>query len=246
MSLSIVIPAYNEAKRLPATLERIRDCFAGVTGSMVLGELIVVDDGSRDGTHAAAGAFAASLPLRVLPMPVNRGKGAAVRTGMLAATGDRVLFYDADGATPPEEILNLGAAMDASGADVAIGSRVNPEQGIVTMSWYRRLIGRVYHALCAPLVPGLQDTACGCKLFTAAAAKDLFSRQTIDRFAFDVEILFLAHRLGYRIEEVRVAWTAVEGSKVRIVRDGVNMFRSVAGLYLAWLKAPPAQRGSAR
>lgn len=246
MSLSIVIPAYNEAKRLPETLERIQACFAGVAGDMALGEVIVVDDGSRDGTIAVAENFTGRLPMRVIALPTNRGKGAAVRTGMLAAAGDRVLFYDADGATPPEEILRLGAAMNSSGADVAIGSRVNPDEEIVTMSAYRRFIGRVYHALCAPLVPGIHDTACGCKLFTAAASRDLFSRQSIDRFAFDVEILFLAHRLGYRIEEMRVAWTAVDGSKVRVVRDGLNMFRSVVGLYLAWLKAPPAQRGSAR
>ncbi len=246
MSLSIVIPAYNEARRLPATLERLQSCFAHVTGVMALHEIVVADDGSRDGTASVAEAFAGRLPIRVVSLPVNRGKGAAVRAGMLAAIGDRVLFYDADGATPPEEILRLGTAMDAAQADVAIGSRVNPEQGIVTMSRYRRLIGRAYHALCAPLVPGIQDTACGCKLFTAAAAHDLFSRQSIDRFAFDVEVLFLARRLGYRITEVRVAWTAVGESKVRIVRDGLNMFRSVAGLYLAWLKAPPAQRGLAR
>ena len=118
--ISFVIPAYNEAKRLPETLERIQACFAGVAGDMALGEVIVVDDGSRDGTIAVAENFTGRLPMRVIALPTNRGKGAAVRTGMLAAAGDRVLFYDADGATPPEEILRLGAAMNSSGADVAI------------------------------------------------------------------------------------------------------------------------------
>ncbi len=238
MTLSIVIPAYNEEKRLPRTLERIEACFAGAPAGIRLLEVIVVDDGSRDATCAAARAYTSRLPLQVLSLPQNKGKGAAVRAGMLAATAERVLFYDADGATPPEEILQLSRAMDTTGADVVIGSRVNPEKGIVTMSIGRRLIGRTYHALCWPLVPGIRDAACGCKLFSAQAGREIFSRQQINRFAFDIEILFLARRLGYRIEEVMVAWTAVDGSTVRIVRDGLNMFRSVLGLYATWLRAP--------
>lgn len=246
MTLSIVIPAYNEAKRLPQTLARLQTCFASVPSELDLHllEVIVVDDASTDDTAAVAEAHAGTLPLRVIRLPKNMGKGGAVRTGMLAAKGDRALFYDADGATPPEEILHLWRVMTRGGADIVIGCRVNPEAGIVTMSTGRRLIGRTYHALCSPLVPGLRDTACGCKLFTAEATCELFSRQTIERFAFDIEILFLARRLHFRVEEVLVSWTAVAESKVRIVRDGINMFRSVLGLYWAWLKAPgELQRG---
>lgn len=248
MNLSIVIPAYNEAKRLPQALKRLQQCFAAVPPELDLRllEVIVVDDASSDGTKAVAEANAGGLPLRVIVQATNTGKGGAVRNGMLAAKGDRILFYDADGATPPEEIFHLWQTMTETKADVVIGSRVNPDAEIVTMSTLRRLIGRTYHALCSPLVPGLNDTACGCKLFTAEATRELFSRQTIERFAFDIEILFLARRLGYRVEEVLVSWTAVAESKVRIVRDGLNMFWSVIGLYLAWFKAPPAQRGSAR
>ncbi len=245
MTLSIVIPAYNEAKRLPPTLDQIRACFAAVPAglNLMLLEVIVVDDASTDGTKAVAEASAAGLPLRVIVQPHNTGKGGAVKTGMLAAKGDRILFYDADGATPATEILRLWQVMTDGGADVVIGCRVNPEAGIVTMTPLRRLIGRTYHALCSPLVPGLRDTACGCKLFSAKATRELFRRQTIDRFAFDIEILFLARRLGYRVEEVLVSWTAVAESKVRIIRDGTNMFKSVIGLYWAWFKSPTLQRG---
>ncbi len=235
MTLSIVIPAYNEAKRLPKTLERLQDCFAAQTDVTLL-EVIVVDDGSQDGTAAMAAEWAGRLPIRTEILPLNQGKGAAVRTGVLAAHGDLVLFYDADGATPPSEILKLIAVQRQTSADVVIGSRIAAEKGIVTMSYSRRFIGRVYHALCSPLVPGIHDTACGCKLFTHQAAQRLFALQTIDRFAFDVEILFLAHRLGLVIKEVTVNWTAVGESKVRVVRDGLNMFRSVLGLYRRWFE----------
>lgn len=245
MTLSIVIPAYNEAKRLPPAMAQLRACFASVPPelNLTLLEVIVVDDASTDGTAAIAEAGAGSLPLRIITHATNTGKGGAVKTGMLAAKGDRVLFYDADGATPATEILRLWQAMTDRGADIVIGCRVNPDAGIVTMSAGRRLIGRTYHALCSPLVPGLRDTACGCKLFTAEATRELFSRQTILRFAFDIEILFLARRLGYRVEEVLVSWTAVAESKVRLIRDGSNMFKSVIGLYWAWLNARVPQRG---
>lgn len=229
-SLSIVIPAYNEADRLPPTLASIAAFFATARDDLDLHDVIVVDDGSTDGTADVAARWSDRLPVTVHRFPSNRGKGAAVREGMLRATGELRLIYDADGATPIEEVPKLRRAMREQGAEVAIGSRVDPSTH-VRMKPHRRLIGRIYHALCSPLHPGIRDAACGCKLFTAASASAIFPKQQIDRFAFDVEILSLAIALDYRIAEIPVPWTAVEKSKVRLIRDGIQMFWSVLGLY---------------
>ena len=165
-------------------------------------------------------------------MEQNRGKGAAARAGMLAAQGDCCLLYDADAATPPAEILKLAATMRQRKADVVIGSRVlGARENRVSMRWHRRLIGRTYFALCTTLVPGIQDMACGAKLFTREAARDLFSRQKIDRFAFDIEVLSLAQRLSYTVVEMPVCWKAIPGSKVNLVWDSFNMLWCVLKLY---------------
>ncbi len=230
MTLSIIIPAYNEAPRLPQTLAAIAGFFAHAHPALTLHEVIVADDGSRDETVALANSWSGDLPIRVVTLPENRGKGAAVRKGMLAADGDLLLMYDADGATPIREVIRLYEAMQAQHADIAIGSRVDSSTD-VSMQIHRRLIGRIYHMLCAGLHPGIRDAACGCKLFTREAAKKIFPLQTIDRFAFDVEILSLAIGQGMTIAEIPVQWSAVEKSKVRIVRDGVQMFWSVIVLY---------------
>lgn len=233
MGLSIVIPAYNEQDRLSRTLSHIQEAWrAEPLHSISLHEIIVVDDGSTDRTAAIAGEWASALPVKCMRLPQNAGKGAAVRVGMQAATGDFMLMYDADGATPAPEIAKLFDALRRDGSDIAIGSRVlKRETSLVTMQWHRRVIGRAYHTLCSLLVPGIRDTACGCKLFSAAAAKRLFAAQRINRFAFDVEVLSLALHYGYRISEVPLAWTAVPESKVRLVRDGMQMFWCVVLLY---------------
>lgn len=233
MTLSIIIPAYNETPRLPQTLAAIQGFFSLSQPGIELKEILVVDDGSSDGTPELAESWTNKLPVRVLRLPHNRGKGAAVREGMLAGTGDLLLMYDADGATPIDEITALHDAMFRDKADIVIGSRVDPSTS-VSMQSYRRVIGRFYHALCAGLHPGIRDAACGCKLFTRAAARDLFTRQTIDRFAFDIEVLSLALQRGYRVAEVPVRWTAVEKSKVRLFKDGPQMFKCVLVLY--WRK----------
>lgn len=232
MRLSIIIPAFNEAQRLPRTLRSIAEHFSAPR-SVVLTEVIVVDDGSSDGTADVAKAEAASLPIRVIRFPENRGKGAATRAGMLEATGEFCLMYDADGATPIAEIGRFAALHGDDPAPVMIGSRVMAsERNIVKMTWYRQVIGRVYHMFCHALAPGIDDAACGFKLFERAVARDLFSRQTIDRFAFDVEILSLALRSGYRVWEIPVHWEAVPGSKVNLVTDTVQMAWSVLLLYV--------------
>ncbi|MSR86833.1 glycosyltransferase family 2 protein [Candidatus Peribacteria bacterium] len=232
MTLSIVIPAYNESPRLPQTLAAIAGFF-GESTPLHLEEVLVVDDGSADDTVVLAESWGTRLPVRVLRLLKNSGKGAAVREGMLAATGDLLLMYDADGATPINEVIRLWGAMEQQGAQIAIGSRVDSRSG-VSMQHHRRLIGRIYHALCRGLHPGIRDAACGCKLFRRESAQEIFALQTIDRFAFDVEILSLAIGRGMKIVELPVQWSAIERSKVRLVQDGVQMFGSVLSLY--WKK----------
>jgi dolichyl-phosphate beta-glucosyltransferase len=233
MQLSIVIPAYNEQERLPRTLSLLDSFFAaGEYDGLCLKEIIVVDDGSSDATSSIADDRHARIPTRVIRFEKNRGKGAAARAGMLAARGDCCLLYDADAATPAAEIPKLAERMRTHAADVVIGSRVSGrEEKLVSMQLHRRLIGRAYHALSAALIPGIDDAACGAKLFTRSAAQDLFSRQRIERFAFDIEILSLALRLGYRVNELPVHWEAVAGSKVSLVRDSLNMSWCVLKLY---------------
>jgi dolichyl-phosphate beta-glucosyltransferase len=199
-------------------------------------ELIVVDDGSRDRTIEVATAAAEGDPrVRVLAQPRNRGKGAAVRAGMLAASGDRVLFSDADLATPIEELAKLEARLDR-GADIAIASRALPESDVRTRQHPgREMMGRTFNVIVRALVlGGIKDTQCGFKLFTRAAAQDVFGRATLDGFAFDVEVLLLA-RGRWRIDEVPVVWHHVEESKVSPGTDAARMFVDVVRLRMRML-----------
>ncbi len=236
-TLAIVIPAFNEQDRLGKTLESIRVAWAqGAMSVLSLQQIIIADDGSRDATVSIAEDFKSRLPIQVVRLEKNAGKGAAVRAGISHVQSDLVLLYDADGAAPITEVNKLLSAIGA-GADIAIGSRVmDHEKSLVTMSYYRRVIGRVYHFLGSALVPGIQDTACGCKLFRADVAKKLFALQRIDRFAFDIEVLALALRHGYKVAEIPLAWTAVPESKVRIIRDGIEMFWCLVTLYVGSLR----------
>lgn len=218
--LSIVIPAYNESQRLPATLARIYDYFAAHPSPH---EILVVDDGSSDQTAAVAGRMPG--PIEVIRLQPNRGKGYAVRRGMLAAKGRRVLFTDSDLSTPIEELEKLQAAMDA-GADVALGSRaVNRNLTKLRQPWHREKMGNVFN-MCvqAIAVKGIKDTQCGFKLFTRQAAQDVFSRCQMDRFVFDVEAVALAKLLGYRVAEVPVLWYDSPDSRVNVLRDPLAMF----------------------
>lgn len=218
-SLSIVIPAYNEEKRLVATLQHISEYLA--RQAPVFAEILVVDDGSRDRTAEVAGAFP---NVRVLRNPGNRGKGYSVRHGMLEARGEWVLFTDADLSTPFEELEKLWAAAH-EGAEVAIGSRALDRTLIgVHQPYLRETMGRIFN-LFMRLVTGLpfHDTQCGFKLFRSCAARKIFARQSLDGFGFDVEVLFIARRLGYSIAEVPVRWNDVAGTKVSLVR-GMKAF----------------------
>jgi glycosyltransferase involved in cell wall biosynthesis len=218
-SISIIIPAFNEEKRLPATLRKVREHLEAVPCEFA--EIVVVDDGSRDGTAEAARAAGA----RVLQNPGNRGKGYTVRHGMLEAKGEWALFTDADLSAPIEEMEKLWAAAEREGAPVVIGSRALDRSLIgVHQPFFREMMGRCFN-IAMRMVTGLpfRDTQCGFKLFEARAAAEIFSRQRLDGFGFDVEALFLARRLGYRTVETPVRWNDAAGTTVSLAR-GVMAF----------------------
>jgi glycosyltransferase involved in cell wall biosynthesis len=224
-SISVVIPAYNEERRLPATLCAIRNYFS--VRRWASWEVLVVNDGSADGTHRIATRFHEEQPnIRVLDNPGNRGKGYSVRHGMLEARGEWVLFTDSDLSAPIEELDTLATAARERGAAVAIGSRaVNRKLIEVHQSWFRETAGRIFNVMmrAATGLP-FADTQCGFKLFEGKAAKEIFKRQQIERWGFDAEVLFIARRLGYKAIEVPVHWSHSEGTKVSMFRDSVNMF----------------------
>ncbi len=227
VDLSVVIPAYNEESRLGRTLEATS---AYLDASGLTYEVLVVDDGSRDGTAALVGA-GASDRVRLLRLPTNQGKGAAVRAGVLASTGAHVLFMDADGSTPIREVAKLLTACE-SGAAVVVGSRRAPGAE-VSRPWGRRLATSVFsvvlRALLVDLVGDVRDTQCGFKLFRGDLARELFADARVDGYAFDVEILALAHRRA-RVLEVPVEWAQCDGSKVSLARDTIRMLRDVLGI----------------
>ena len=215
-ALSVVIPAYNEALRLPATLARVREHLAG---RGLAHEIVVVDDGSTDAT--AAVARAGGDLVRLLRHEPNRGKGYSVRRGMLAATGERRLMTDADLSTPIEALAGLEAEIDR-GVDVAIGSRAVAGARIeVHQPAYREALGRLFNVFVQTLLlPGLADTQCGFKLFTAAAAETAFGACRLDGFSFDVEALYVARRRGLRIAEVPVVWRNDAATRVGLGGGG--------------------------
>ena len=212
--ISIVIPAYNEEKRLPSTLVKLREYLAQAPFDS--SEILVVNDGSRDATATVACAAG----VRVLENPGNRGKGFSVKHGMLEARGEWVLYTDADLSAPIGELERLWEAAQREGAQLAIGSRaLKPSMVGVHQPRMRELAGRAFN-LIMRMVTRLpfRDTQCGFKLFTASAAKEIFSRQQLDGFGFDVEVLFIARQLGYKAIEVPVHWDNVEGTKVSMVQ----------------------------
>lgn len=238
--LSIVIPAYNEEKRLPANLEKV---LAFAQAQPYETEIIVVDDGSTDGTVAAVRPFTSRHPRLRLIENDHRGKAYTVRTGMLAATGRYVLFTDADLPTPLEELGKMFAATEA-GYDVVIGSREGLGARRVGEPWYRHFMGRVFNFVVRLVaLRHFQDTQCGFKLFTREAAHDLFRRLRLygddakpakggTLTGFDVEVLYLAVKFGYKVKDVPVEWHYGESSKVHPVRESARMFLDVVRIRL--------------
>jgi glycosyltransferase involved in cell wall biosynthesis len=227
-SLSIIIPAYNEQVRLPKTLERIEKYLH--ENAWEFHEVIVVDDGSTDGTADAAEAFARENPhVRVLRNPGNRGKGYSVRHGMLSARGEWRLFTDADLSAPIEELEKLWCTVTQGKDQVAIGSRALDRSLIgVHQPGMRETFGRIFNGVmrAATGLP-IADTQCGFKLFRADVAEEVFSRQTLERFGFDAEVLYIAFRRGYSIAEIPVVWNHVDGSKVSML-TGLHAFAELA------------------
>ncbi len=219
---SIVLPAYNESERVASTLEKI------LAHSEQRGwktEVIVVNDGSTDDTARLVSGYAARHPgVRLLDNPGNRGKGYSVRNGMLHATGDILLFSDADLSSPIVEADKLFAAI-AAGADVAIGSRwLKAELQTKRQPLHRQVFGRAFN-LALRIVLGLnfKDTQCGFKAFTRDAAQKLFTLQKIERWGFDPELLYLARTLHLKVVEVPVTWSHREGTRINPLRDGIRM-----------------------
>jgi len=237
--LSVIIPAYNEELRLPGTLRQVG---AFLAAQPYESEVLVVDDGSKDGTAAAVRSCTAVAALRLVQHPDrgNHGKGASVRRGMIEARGTFRLFMDADNSTTIDQIAALWPWFE-QGYDITIGSRKAPGACVeVHQAWYKELAGRFGNLVIRALaVPGIEDTQAGFKMFTGRAAAAVFPRQTIDRWGSDIETLAVARLLGFRIREVPIVWVNAPGSKVKlsaylqVLREVWRIRRNVrSGFYL--------------
>jgi len=227
-ALSVIVPAYNEAQRIAPSLEKI---LTYLRAQPLAWELIVVDDGSRDETASTVNGLIDGLPsARLIAYQPNRGKGFAVRTGVLAASGQWIVFLDADLSTPPEEIENALRYLN-DGYDMVIGSRALPDSQIERRPPLFRRVATAIFDLVKHLLVGLwqySDTQCGFKAYRQSAVRPLYERAVIDRFMFDVEILYLAERKKLRVREMPVRWADAEGSKVRFFEGVYHMAKDLA------------------
>ena len=221
----MIVPAFNEEARIASSLSRIVEYSA----QPYTWHVTVISDGSTDRTEEIVGDFAAKHPeITLVSYKPNRGKGYAVRKGMLEVEGELLSFLTADLATPQEETEKLLAHIK-EGADVAIGSRPLRESRLEKRQpWYREAFGRLANGLVQLLaIRGIKDTQCGFKMFRLAVARDVFKRCTMDGFSFDLEALMIARDLGYRIDEIPIRWSHQEGSKVVLMRDGPRALRDL-------------------
>ena len=227
LDLSIIIPAYNEEKRIASTLNIINDY---ISSEKLNAEIIVIDDGSSDRTDLVVASFLPTINnLRFEKLAKNSGKGAAVRRGVELALGNLILFVDADNSTPIEQFSKLKQEMIENKADIAIGSRYLKSSNVkIKQPFFRIVLGRIGNFLIrAFLLDGVKDTQCGFKLFKGAAAKDIFSFQKVKRFGFDMELLVVAKNLGYTVSEVAVDWFDVGGSRLRPIKDAIITFKDL-------------------
>lgn len=226
IDVSVVVPAYNESKRLPRFLSSL---ISYCHNSSLRYEIIVVDDGSTDDTYQVALQYQSEYPyLYVLKLDNNQGKGYAVKRGLFKSKGKICLFMDADGSTAPDEIERNLHFFD-EGCDILIGSRViKSHQQTVKEKFYRKIIGKVFNFLVHVfLFKNIEDTQCGFKMFRKEIVRPLFSRIHIKGFGFDIELLFLAYKMGYKIKEVPVNWQAARGSKINLMMDSLGMLINI-------------------
>jgi dolichyl-phosphate beta-glucosyltransferase len=218
--LSIVLPVHNEENRLPRTLEQV-DCF--ISNQSYQSEVLIVENGSADRSLELAREFCATHSAFSVYHEDARGKGLAVRSGMLKARGEYRIFCDVDFSMPVEEIVRFLPPNQAD-IDVVIGSREAPGAVRFNEPAYRHFIGRIFNSMVRiAVLPGIQDSQCGFKLFSARCAQDVFNKQTLTGMSFDVEVLFAARRSGYKIAEIPVPWYFNPDSRVRLVDDSLRM-----------------------
>jgi len=218
--LSIIIPAHNEEVRLPPSLTQVSEFVHQQPYSI---EVIVVENGSHDRTLEVAQSFQASMPYLQVIQETQKGKGLAVRSGMLAAKGKFRVFCDADFSMPVGELSKF-IPEDNQSYDIAIASRELPASRRVNEPEFRHLIGRVFNSLVRyALLPGLQDTQCGFKAFRDEVAEHIFPMQTMTGWSFDAELLFIAQRLGYEVKEVPITWYYKPGTRLNIIKDSIKM-----------------------
>jgi len=244
-TLSVVVPAFNEERRLPALLDRLvndGEAVVHAAGATLL-DVVIVDDGSTDATPSILAAAASRLTfVNVITFGENRGKGAAVRAGVLSASGERILVTDVDLSTPLDDLASLAAAVDG-GADVAIGSRsMKGSQVLVHQPRHRELMGKTFNLLLR-MATGIpwRDTQCGFKLFRAEAARRLFALQRVDGFAFDAELCVNARRLGIGVAEVPVTWRDNGDTRVHLIRSSARMAADL--VRIAWRARKPLSPG---
>jgi dolichyl-phosphate beta-glucosyltransferase len=238
--ISIVIPAYNEQARLPATISSVCNFFTIKEPDF---EIVIVSDGSNDHTVDVVNECIKKHPqIRLISYPINKGKGFAAKTGVLSAQGDLILMSDADSSSPIEEFDRLNSAI-ANGAQLAIGSRAKPDPNCKVKALpYRTYIGNTFNRIVQSLLlPGIYDTQCGFKLFRKDVAHDIFSSSQVDGYAFDVEILYIAREKRYRLEEVSINWNNCSGSKVNIWVDSVKMLVEVLKIFLRAIQGKYSQ-----
>lgn len=241
--LSIIIPAYNEEKRLANTLNAIEHMHQTVAI-----EVVLVCDGCSDNTAAVGAEWKNRLPLHLLSYPVNRGKGYAVRQGVRQASGQIIAFMDADGATPPMELLRLCEPIVSGNVDIVVGSRRAAGNKVKKQPMFRHLMGKILSITTQTLLDlPIQDTQCGLKLFRHQQAKMLFGRLFSDGFEFDLELLALARQLKIPMLEMGIVWQDQPGSKVAPIRDGLRMLRIINNIRRLHRKqSPPAKLSVSR
>lgn len=241
--LSVIIPAYNEEKRLPSTLAS----FKGIADKLNM-EIIVVCDGCTDKTAKVVDNWMQTLPIKAISYKNNRGKGYAVRKGVLEASGNIIAFMDADGSTPPEELLRLIKPLASGNADIVIGSRRIVGAKVKRQPIHRYILGWTFSFFTRSILSlPCHDTQCGCKLFKRNNARLLFRKTKCDGFEFDLDVLYLAHSRGLQILEIGVVWNDVAGSKVNVIRDGYKMLKAVLTIrssYIPFIKTIRKQYSS--